>query len=296
MVVVYLIAWSIFFLMWGRGYPEVVDTTPEFKAVLSKTLLEDKFLPPKGLEKPPFLLALRQRAIDDPLHYERSFEREYETWLVELSKEELDDLSELCDAERSALAEDNARGQALAAVSGWAQRRIMEMRYSSILTWMNVLVAVFLIWYFGWGPLLRFLDSRAERIKHDLDASQKEREEAQAVFRDIRKKLEDFDTEKSRILSDANETATAESERIAKETAEAKARIDETEKEYADLELLRAKQNFQALVVGRASEEAHGLLEGNVKKKDQEALVEAFIAEFDAFGPHFAALEKEAAS
>lgn len=285
MAVVYLIAWLVCFLSWGRGYPESVASTDKYKHVLSADIIKANAVPPAGMDW-GFLADLYAR-IDGDHKMERRFHREYETWLVELSSAELIELREKAKAEATGLPAAAPRAVTLGLFADWAERRVAEAAYSGYVTWLNVFVLIFLFGYFGWGPLTKYLEGRGKRIERDLDAAQSDREQAQAVFLEIRKKLETFDKTRQASLADAQETADAEAKRIGAECDLSLKRLDAAEEEFSALELLRAKQQFSDSIIQRASTGAKKVLAENVTEEDQERLVQTFLQEFEAFAGHF---------
>ncbi len=285
MTVVYLIIWLICFLSWGRGYPESVATTDTYKSVLANDIVKDDTPPPAGVDW-GFLAEFRVRAGSDEKMIRR-FQREYETWLVELSSAELVELSEKAKAEATGLPAAAPRAVKLGLFADWAKRRVAEAAYAGYVTWLNVAVLVFLFTYFGWGPMKGYLEERGKRIERDLDAAQGDREQAQGAFLEIRKKLENFDRTKQETLADAKRTADAEEQRIALETELAQKRLDAAEEEFTEIEHLRARQNFGDRIVIGACAGAKTVLAENVTKDDQERLVNKFLTEFEAFSAHF---------
>lgn len=82
-------------------------------------------------------------------------------------------------------------------------------------------VTVLLILWKGGAPMLKSLDARAEKIRAELDAAEKLREEAQHLLADYQRRQRDAAKESDAIIAQARADAQVM-------IAESRARLDET--------------------------------------------------------------------
>jgi F-type H+-transporting ATPase subunit b len=68
-------------------------------------------------------------------------------------------------------------------------------------------IIVFLLWKFAYKPIAAMLRGRTQRIADELDGAAKAKNDAEADVTRIRQNLADVDTERARILAEANKTA-----------------------------------------------------------------------------------------
>jgi F-type H+-transporting ATPase subunit b len=68
-------------------------------------------------------------------------------------------------------------------------------------------IIVFLLWKFAYKPIAAMARGRTQRIADELDGAAKARADADADVVRIRQNLADVDTDRARILAEANQTA-----------------------------------------------------------------------------------------
>lgn len=280
---VYIFLWLICFLVWGRGFPARVASMELNRDVFSETLLVSALTPPNGVEWPEHMNGLYKNRNVSELE-ERLFQWEYENWLLGLGDPELKDLSQKAQA---MVEQKHPRAGAYEAFGAWAIRRSMEQSYSSWVTWLNVLTVIFIIRYFAWGPLTGFLKGRADHTRSEMAHAAETHDKAQKDYLAMRKKVEAFETEKAKILADADAAGKREAERIADEARAVIDRIGESGKQFESLEYRRAKDEFRAQIVSRAAAEAEALLAKSITPEDQYRLIEKTIRELDQYAAKF---------
>jgi F-type H+-transporting ATPase subunit b len=143
-------------------------------------------------------------------------------------------------------------------------------------------IIVFLLWKFAYKPIAAMLRSRTQRIADDLDSAAKARGDAESDVERIRRNLADVDTERARILAEANETA----ERLRVEG------IIRNDAEVADLEAratgdlaalrTRATGELQSQVAAWSGEATERIVLGRLDPDTLERLVEDTIAKIGA--------------
>ena len=66
---------------------------------------------------------------------------------------------------------------------------------------------VALLWKFAYPPIAKAMRGRTQRIADELEGAEKAKADADAEVKQIRQSLADVDTERARILAEANQTA-----------------------------------------------------------------------------------------
>ncbi|MBV6508921.1 MAG: ATP synthase subunit b [Acidimicrobiales bacterium] len=110
---------------------------------------------------------------------------------------------------------------------------LLEVLWGSI----AFLVVVAVLYKFAWGPLIRAMHGRTERIGGEMDDARAERDTAEAGLEEIRAKVAESKREAARIIEDARRAADAMTTELA-ERAEAEA-ADVKRRAESDLETAR---------------------------------------------------------
>ncbi len=146
-------------------------------------------------------------------------------------------------------------------------------------TWvtLSLLIVLGLIFWKGLGPVLRSLDSRAARIRKELDEAQSLREDAQKMLAEYKRKQRDAIKEAEEIV----EHAKGEAERLRKAAeADLEASLKRRE-ELAMAKIEQAEQNALSDVRNQAVDVAVAaaakLIAEQVDEKKAEELASAAI-------------------
>ena len=81
----------------------------------------------------------------------------------------------------------------------------------TVVTFLTVLLC---LWLFAWKPLLQAIDQRNDKIENDLNESAKLREEADALVKEYKKKIDLALQEASKILDESRKNAEKDRQRI----------------------------------------------------------------------------------
>jgi F-type H+-transporting ATPase subunit b len=147
--------------------------------------------------------------------------------------------------------------------------------------WVFVAVVVFLaiVWKPGKRSVLGGLDSRAERIREELAAAQRLREEAERALASYRIKQRQAAEEAEQIIAHAR----AEGERIAAELARELEKTLQRHRRLAEeriaLEEARAIAEIRAITVDVAISAARRVIAAELDEQRGAALIDAAIAE-----------------
>jgi F-type H+-transporting ATPase subunit b len=143
-------------------------------------------------------------------------------------------------------------------------------------------IIVLLLWKFAYKPIAAMLRGRTQRIADELDGAATARADADAEVARIRQNLADVDTERARILAEANQTVERlRVDGIIRNDAE----VAELEvRAAADLATLRtrATSELQGQVARWSGEAAERIVLSHLDDTTLERLVEDTIAEIGA--------------
>jgi len=125
---------------------------------------------------------------------------------------------------------------ALASEGGGGLGSLISLEPGSMLyTLLTFFILLLILWKFAWGPIVKGLEAREEKIHGAIEEAQRDREEAQKLLQDYEEKLK---------------TASQEiSERLSKADKEAQARIEQAKQQASDEGeklIARAKQEIEA--------------------------------------------------
>lgn len=144
----------------------------------------------------------------------------------------------------------------------------------------NILAFLILLWIlkrFAWGPLLRMIDARREKIRSDYDQARGKLEEADQLRADFEEKLSDIKTlERERV-----QEAVKRGEQIAADLEkEARGKAgDFLDKAEAEIErdAAAARLELRAQVVNMSIAAAEKLIKEKLDDQKHRQLVEDFI-------------------
>ncbi len=136
-----------------------------------------------------------------------------------------------------------------------------------------VLVAVFL-WRYAWGPLVRVLDKRAERIESGLRAAEESEKRLAQVTDEVKRILDDARGQAREIIGRAHQEATADADEVrtrGRRDAEA-----ELQKALSDIaaERDRALQELRAQAAALIIEAAGRIIGQSIDERTHRRLIE----------------------
>lgn len=154
----------------------------------------------------------------------------------------------------------------------------MEIKWPEILT--NILGFLILYWglrRFAWGPILRLLDERRQRIQQEIQSAEAEKQKAEGLRLDYERQLKEIEALSRKRI----EEATGEALKVGTEMKE-KARIESRailDKARADIERERASARVALRddIVGMVVLGMEKILHEELTQAKQEELVGRFI-------------------
>ncbi len=141
----------------------------------------------------------------------------------------------------------------------------------------SFVILMVLIYKLGYPAVKKGMDARAERIRSSLDDAEKAKDEAQAVLEQYRGQLADAKAEAGRIIDEARQAADKIRQDLRKQAEQEVAEIKQRAQDDIAAQSSRTMADLQARVSLLAIEMAEMVLEKNLDKDTNTALIEKFI-------------------
>ena len=162
----------------------------------------------------------------------------------------------------------------------WLLPEQSELIYGTI----SSLLIFFLLWKFGWPLAKKALAARTERIQNELDHASQAKADAETESARIRQALGDIESERARLLAEADAQAEAliadGRTRLDQEAAELETRAE------ADIAALasRSADELRAEIARYSSAAADKVVTRSLDDPTHQELIESFIARVGAGG------------
>ena len=144
-------------------------------------------------------------------------------------------------------------------------------------------LAVFILFlamsYLLFNPIKELLEKRQARIKDDLDAAAKDKDDAASLKSEYEDKLRNIEKESEEILSEARKRAQNNEGRIVAEAKEEAARIIKQAEEEAELSKQKAYDEMKNEMIQIASLMAGKVVKASIDTDIQNSLVEETLKE-----------------
>jgi F-type H+-transporting ATPase subunit b len=141
------------------------------------------------------------------------------------------------------------------------------------------LILLVLMWKFALPPVRNMMKRREDRIREDLERAESARVEAEEELAQYRRQLADARGEASRIIEEARQSADEVKRQVRAQADEEAADIRTRAQEDAQLAANRAQADLQARVADLSIELAEKIVERNLDRETQLALVESYIGQ-----------------
>ncbi len=145
-------------------------------------------------------------------------------------------------------------------------------------------VLFFVLWKFGLPPVRNMMKRREERIREDLERAERARTEAEGQLEQYRRQLADARNEAARILEEARQSGDEVKRQIRSQAEAEAAEIRARAQEDARLAAERAAAELQHQVADLSIELAERIVERNLDRETQLALVESYIDQVSGNG------------
>lgn len=152
----------------------------------------------------------------------------------------------------------------------------------TIFVMVNFLILVAILYKFGWGPVLKMLDSRQQGIEDSLNKAEEARKEAETMSVKLAEEVADARKQAKAIIDEAQKTAEA-----AKADILAQARVSaDSMLERAQAEIAKEKAEAIGQIRGEVADMVVAvtgrLLSENMSDSQHHELVDKYIAEVTA--------------
>ena len=114
-------------------------------------------------------------------------------------------------------------------------------------------------------------------FKEKLEQLKKDKEESESKYREIERKLREFEAQRVEIIEDFKKEGLAEKERIVAEAKTKASQILEQAEITIAQELQAAKDRLKQEVVDMAAQKAGEIIANSITEQDQDHLVDDFI-------------------
>lgn len=148
-----------------------------------------------------------------------------------------------------------------------------------IWTIISFVILLVLLKRFAWTPILKALEAREGRIRGDLEASRRAREEAEISLAEYRRKLAEASAESQAVVARARaEAERAREELLAKSKAEAEALVERA-RQQIEAERQAAVNQIRAEVAVLALAAAERVVAKSLDSADHRRLIEEALRE-----------------
>lgn len=138
-------------------------------------------------------------------------------------------------------------------------------------------ILMLLLKKYAWGPVVKMMDDRANKVAHDLNSAEDARQSAETLQQERQAQLTSARTDANTIVTDAKNAANQKSQKIvsdAQTTAQAmQDRAAAQIEQDCDQAMLSAKDDVAELSVTIAQK----IIQKELKLDDQKALIDAYI-------------------
>jgi F-type H+-transporting ATPase subunit b len=143
-------------------------------------------------------------------------------------------------------------------------------------------ILFFLISRFAYPALKKGLDARADKIRNSLDEAERTRDEANGILEEYRRQLADAKNESARIIEEARQSADKLRQDLKKQAEAEVAEIKARAQEDINAQVERAMGDLKARVADMTIELTEKVVQRNLDRETNLALIERFIDEADS--------------
>src|SRR6266700_777041 len=141
------------------------------------------------------------------------------------------------------------------------------------------LVLLVVMWKFALPPVRNMMKQREDRIRGDLERAEQARTEAEAELASYRRQVADARSEAARIIEEARQSADEVKRQIQSQAEADAAEVRARAQENIRLASERAQADLQGRVADLSIELAEKIVERNLDRDTQLALVESYIGQ-----------------
>ncbi len=155
----------------------------------------------------------------------------------------------------------------------------VQLLADSVLTLIAVFVLFLVMSHFLFNPARKYLESRRDRIKNDLDSAAADKAEASKLRTEYEDRLHGVEKEKEAILSEARKKAIANENQIIADAKEEAGRIIEHANKEAELEKAKVADDVKKEMIDVAFLVAGKVAGKNIDADAQGNLIDETLKE-----------------
>ncbi len=147
---------------------------------------------------------------------------------------------------------------------------------------LSFLILFIVIAKFAYPAVKKGIDARADRIRSSLDEAERTRDEANAILEQYRSQLADAKNESSRIIEEARQAADKLRQDLKKQAEAEVAEIKQRAQDDIAAQVERAMGDLRARVADMTIELTEKVVQRNLDRETNLALIERFIEEAES--------------
>ncbi|MDH5716740.1 MAG: F0F1 ATP synthase subunit B [Spirochaetia bacterium] len=142
-----------------------------------------------------------------------------------------------------------------------------------IWTVVTFLVVLAVLWRFAWKPIIKGLDARNERVEEDLQTSRDLREEAEKLLSEYEKKLDAAKTEALQLIDEGKKDAETNRNKILAEAQDEAVKIKERTEKDIERAKLKALDELEKTTVNLVVEILSKILKKDISEKEHKDII-----------------------
>lgn len=132
---------------------------------------------------------------------------------------------------------------------------------------------------FAWGPLLKLMDDRRERILHDFATIERREIELHVLEKSYNEKLENIDSLAKKLGKEEVAKGRAQAKEIEEEAQQHSREIIKRAQIMAQEEFMRAKVGLKKTIIKLTMAATEAILKKNLDKEKQQELISEYLEE-----------------
>lgn len=138
-------------------------------------------------------------------------------------------------------------------------------------------ILMLLLKKFAWGPVVKMMDDRANKVAHDLDSAEDARQQAEKLSKERQEQLMAARTDANKIVADAKKSADAQGKKIVADAQTIAQTLKDRAATQIEQDRLKAMTSAKNDVADLSVTIAQKIIQKELKLDDQKALIDAYI-------------------
>ncbi|WP_270621985.1 F0F1 ATP synthase subunit B [Weissella viridescens] len=138
-------------------------------------------------------------------------------------------------------------------------------------------ILMLLLKKFAWGPVVKMMDDRANKVAHDLDSAEDARQQAEKLSKERQEQLTVARTDANKIVADAKKSADAQGKQIVADAQTNAQTLKDRAATQIEQDRSEAMTSAKNDVADLSVTIAQKIIQKELKLDDQKALIDAYI-------------------